>query len=79
MIDHSKLVLHVLIRHLISVFPGLVITDVNPGFVDSPLYRNSSGPARTAVKRIGRTSEQGARNVSMAMLKLDKSTDVSAA
>lgn len=69
--------LHSQISQLIKLIPDVVITDVNPGFVDTPLYRDSTGPARSMVRRIGRTPEVGARNVSMALLTLDKSVDVS--
>ena len=66
-------------RRLIPLFPELVITDVNPGFVETPLYRDSTGPAKFMVGKIGRTAEQGARNVSFALLTLERSTDVSTA
>lgn len=72
-----QLVLHCLSRHLTSLQPKLIITDVNPGFVDTPLYRSSPGPMVFLVRRIGRTAEAGARNCSMAMLTLTQSEDVS--
>ncbi|KAK6904799.1 hypothetical protein I204_08412 [Kwoniella mangroviensis CBS 8886] len=70
----SKLILQSLIKPLIVQFPNLLITNVGPGFVNSPLYRDG-GAATVAARRIGRTPEQGARNVSFALLTLDKSTD----
>jgi hypothetical protein len=73
----NQLVLHSQISQLIKLIPDIVITDVNPGFVDTPLYRHSTGPAGSMVRRIGRSPEVGARNVSMALLTLDKSVDVS--
>ncbi|WWD06241.1 hypothetical protein V865_004327 [Kwoniella europaea PYCC6329] len=70
----SKLVLQSLIKPLIVQFPSLIITNVGPGFVNSPLYRDG-GAAAVAARRIGRTPDQGARNVSFALLTLNKSTD----
>ncbi|WRT63306.1 uncharacterized protein IL334_000211 [Kwoniella shivajii] len=72
--NQSKLVLHSMVRKIIARFPDIVVTDVNPGFVHTQLYRGG-GPAAAMAKRIGRKSEEGARNVTFALITLDHSTD----
>ncbi|WWC57675.1 uncharacterized protein I303_100209 [Kwoniella dejecticola CBS 10117] len=72
--NESKLVLHSLVRPLIAHLPNIIITDVNPGFVYTPLY-SGGGSAAIAAKRIGRKPEEGARNVSFALITLEQSTD----
>lgn len=60
-----------------SLQPNLVITDVGPGLVDSPFFRDAPGPVVFPVRLIGRTPEAGARNCSTAMMTLTHSEDVS--
>jgi hypothetical protein len=76
-VNMKQLVLQSLVESIIPLFPGLVIANVAPGFVYSPLYRDSALPVRMAAKLFGRSTEEGARNVSMALLSLEKSTQVS--
>ena len=68
-----------MIRQLLPLFPKLVITNVNPGLVNSPFFTRTPPPAAMGMflKLVGRTPEEGARNISMAILTLNASTDVS--